>query len=601
MSAVPREVQREVQREAPGEVQTETRKKVQSGADREAQLHQTSHSGYVPQLLVVLPSRPRVFFTNLRDLILPRRLPRLELRSAPAPFWHDVFVHRSLPWHGFLKSGACHVLACTLLIAFTRLLALEPHVVPKPAFDRSQVVYYSPSEYLPPLDTRQAAAAPPKKADPEFARQPIISVPREPDNRAQTIVTPPDIKLTHDKLTHDLALPNIIAWSDNPQRPQLAVPPAPLTLAADITRIAPQLNSVVAPPPDASQLTNRRDQSNLQAQVVAPPPDIENTSRRAGEMNIGHNSVIAPSPSLAVAEQRSIFGVRSSAASQVVPPPPSAPASGSFGFPGRITALNLHPAVVAPPNPPAGNRRGSFAATPDGHAGATGSPGSSHAGTDAHGKENGSESSRKGTGDLPAGLYVGSVPKTEAENSASNSVNPNLMANARPPRVTNAMQPNTAAKLTEPERAVFGNRKFYSVTLNMPNLNSAGGSWIIRFAELHRDSTNSDSATRAAGNTEDQASDLSQPQATRKVDPAYPMELMRQNVAGTVILYAVIRSDGTVGNIRLLRGVDARLDQYAIVAISQWKFNPATKNGSPVDVEATFQIPFHPARAGTNF
>ena len=46
------------------------------------------------------------------------------------------------------------------------------------------------------------------------------------------------------------------------------------------------------------------------------------------------------------------------------------------------------------------------------------------------------------------------------------------------------MQPDSAAKLSEPERAVFGNRKFYSVTLNMPNLNSAGGSWVVRFAEL---------------------------------------------------------------------------------------------------------------------
>ena len=45
------------------------------------------------------------------------------------------------------------------------------------------------------------------------------------------------------------------------------------------------------------------------------------------------------------------------------------------------------------------------------------------------------------------------------------------------------MQPDSVANLSEPERAVFGNRKFYSVTLNMPNLNSASGSWVIRFAE----------------------------------------------------------------------------------------------------------------------
>lgn len=159
-----------------------------------------------------------------------------------------------------------------------------------------------------------------------------------------------------------------------------------------------------------------------------------------------------------------------------------------------------------------------------------------------------------------------------------------------PPRI---MQPESSAKLSEAERSVFGNRRFYSVTLNMPNLNSAGGSWVIRFAELNHDSSNHD---RGAA-----ASDLSQPMATRKVDPAYPIQLMRENVAGTVILYAVIHADGSVGNVRVLRGVDDRLDRYASEAVAQWKFDPATKNGTPVDVEATFQIPFKPTRVGSNF
>jgi protein TonB len=89
--------------------------------------------------------------------------------------------------------------------------------------------------------------------------------------------------------------------------------------------------------------------------------------------------------------------------------------------------------------------------------------------------------------------------------------------------------------------------------------------------------------------------------ATRKVDPAYPIQLMRENVHGTVILYAVIHADGSVGNVRVLRGVDDRLDRFASEAVAQWKFDPATKNGAAVDVEATFQIPFRPARVGSNF
>lgn len=564
----------------------------------------------VPRLLVELPSWPRVFFGNLRDLIFPRRHPPLELRSAPAPFWPDVLVHRGLPWNRFLQSSAYHVLAFALLIGFTRFFALQPQVVAKPAFDRSQVIYYQTSEYLPPLDTRSAQATQPAKADPEFSPQPIISVPREADNRSQTIVTPPNIKLKH-----DVALPNIVAWSDRMERPRLAIPPVPLTPAADITRIAPQMeNSVVAPPPDL-RLSNAASFQTPQPAVIAPPPSVETASTRPlGDLNIGHSSVIAPAPQLPLAEQRAIPGSHSVGvgAPQLVPPPPSIAASGSsgesFGTRGRIIALNLHPAVGAPPNPPAGNRRGAFAATPEGHSGASGSPGTNSGNTNAGsgaggsgGKGIGSGSTRKGTSDVPAGLYVGSTAAESSpvagNKSSTNSVNPNLMASLQPPRVTSApsrtMQLESATKLSEPERAVFGNRKFYSLSLNMPNLNSSGGSWVIRFAELNHDSNNA-GANSSAG-------DLSQPAATRKVDPAYPLELMRENVAGTVILYAIIHADGTVGNVRVLRGVDDRLDRFASQAVAQWQFHPATKNGSPVDVEATFQIPFRPSRLGTNF
>lgn len=173
----------------------------------------------------------------------------------------------------------------------------------------------------------------------------------------------------------------------------------------------------------------------------------------------------------------------------------------------------------------------------------------------------------------------------------STQVNPNLIASVNPPRVNTTsrpMSPGNPAKLSEAERAVFGERRFYSLTLNMPNLNSAGGSWVIRFAELKQDPRSP-------------AADLSQPTATRKVDPAYPLQLMRENVAGTVILYAVIHADGTVGNVRVLRGVDDRLDRFASEAVAQWKFDPAKKDGTAVDVEATFQIPFRPSRMGTSF
>src|SRR5207244_8836609 len=242
-----------------------------------------------------------------------------------------------------------------------------------------------------------------------------------------------------------------------------------------------------------------------------------------------------------------------------------------------------------------------LAATPQGKSGAAGTP-------DIPASND--RASSTGTGgtvgvdanNIPPGLLVGPSP-----NSAKNSPMPTrdqsgttksgashtlsddsrLMAKATPPRVSAVPQSVGSGTSdhypTELEKKVFGGRKFYSMTLNMPNLNSGGGSWIIRFAELKGD---------------DREGDLTAPEATHKVDPGYPLELMRQNVHGTVTLYAVIRSDGTVGGVRVLTSPDERLDSYARTALTGWRFRPATKHGSPVDLEAVVIIPF---RATRNF
>jgi protein TonB len=71
---------------------------------------------------------------------------------------------------------------------------------------------------------------------------------------------------------------------------------------------------------------------------------------------------------------------------------------------------------------------------------------------------------------------------------------------------------------------------------------------------------------------------------------------MKQNVHGAVVLSAVIRSDGSVGEVQILRGVDDRLDQYASAALARWRFRPATRNGEAVALQAVVIIPFRPMR-----
>jgi TonB family protein len=545
-----------------------------------------------PDLHLIVAHEPwfREFFRNLNDLIHPPQKFAVSAERT-ADFWPDVFVEYPLPWRRFLESGGGHVLAIAIIWAATRFIALHPQVVAQPAFNRSNVVVYAPSEYLPPLDTRRKASAHPQKADPELAKQPIISLPPEADNHSQTIVTPPNVRLKH-----DIALPNTVAWADQPRLP---VAPAPLVPASQVSRLAPQVDrSVIAPPPTVQDNPRSQTMQAPQTAVIAPPPSFDADSRsRVSDINIGKSTVIAPAPQLSLDAQHSAFAGRSAAmkgrSPQVIAPPPAVGASGGSRR-GNMVALNLHPVVGAPPDSGSGNRRGSFAATPNGHAGASGTPG----GSTEVSTGNGTAGANKTNSNLPSGLYVGKSPNASSSvagnRAPANTVNPNLLANARPPRISRSTQPDSDLQLTEAERAVFGGRKVHSLALNMPNLNSGGGSWIIRFAAMEGagQPPHADSAS---------ANDLSSPVATRKVDPAYPLELMKQNIGGTVILYAVIHADGTVGGVRILRSVDDRLDHYASDAIAKWHFQPATKNGTAVDVEATFWIPFHPVRAKTDF
>ena len=488
--------------------------------------------------------------------------------------WDDVFVSRRMPLRPFVQSAVAHGLTLAFVLAASQVNWGHPEIAPQPEAASSHTILYLPSEYLPSLDTRTGRAQRrQEKPDPMYSRQPIISLPREAENHSQTVVTPADVKLAR-----PVALPNIVDW---PGKPHMPVVPAQVTLAAEITRIQrdapPWQNSVVAPPPDVRRTEARHLQLPQQAVIAPPPTTVDSSVRNLGDLAIAPAAVIAPAPQLTVAEQRSYAGRPTAGAPNVVAPPPSAPTGTRSA--GALIALNLQPTVGAPPNP-SGNRRGNFAATPEGHSGASGAAANT-------GVKNGtgeSDGAVRESG-LPAGLYVGKPILKVASTPGATAPSPRVNSPTAAPAWSSGSD-----KLSAAEREVFGSRRIYSLTLNMPNLNSAGGSWVVRFAE--RNAEGSQQANPASPG-------LSAPLAVRKIDPAYPTELMRQNVGGTVTLYAVIHADGSVGQVRVLEGADDRLDLYASQALARWEFRPAIRSGTPVEVEAVFQIPFKPLkRAG---
>ena len=51
-----------------------------------------------------------------------------------------------------------------------------------------------------------------------------------------------------------------------------------------------------------------------------------------------------------------------------------------------------------------------------------------------------------------------------------------------------------------------------------------------------------------------------------------------------MVLEIVVRRDGSVGDVKILRRLGSGLDERAVQAVRQWRFSPARMKGTPVDV-----------------
>lgn len=73
--------------------------------------------------------------------------------------------------------------------------------------------------------------------------------------------------------------------------------------------------------------------------------------------------------------------------------------------------------------------------------------------------------------------------------------------------------------------------------------------------------------------------------------PAYPQEARAEGRTGTVVLKVVIRADGAVSDLQVLRGEEPFVSA-AVNAVRQWRYRPATYRGAPIAVYRIIQIPF---------
>ena len=76
-----------------------------------------------------------------------------------------------------------------------------------------------------------------------------------------------------------------------------------------------------------------------------------------------------------------------------------------------------------------------------------------------------------------------------------------------------------------------------------------------------------------------------------RVQPEYPPLARAARIQGAVVVGAVIGKDGTIENLRLLRG-HPMLAPAALDAIRQWRYRPYLLNGEPVEVETQVTVNF---------
>jgi len=547
----------------------------------------------VPQLAVKWESRGQTFAGSLWAVMKGPKAPK-EFRGEP--YFRDCHVRRLFPKGAMLASSLWYVVL--FLIPIPIWQALTPkQSQPQLALPRIELTWYEPARDLAAITQPGELPKPSPPGEPEkplpkrgadafHPRQSILSSPLKPTHPRQTLIRP-DAPLEPPKLLPQM--PNIVQWAQpaNPARPRLHINTAALAkLRPKRPAQRPLAEMAVPNVPNQEQNVGDLNIASSATQLERPRLAMNPSSApRVGQRQNGTEA--GPAPNLAPDVSASDSGLRRLIALSAAPAPPAE----TLPLPeGNLAArLSISP-DGAQPGTPGGSPNGPTRAT--GNAGgAAGSPGGA----------GGAGATKPGTGGgggsgLPNVSITGGDPRAMSSVTGpggsglpgAGGVSPGMPAKPepRPARPEpNRTRPAPGFDRIKPGMApeeIFGPKRIYTLHVNMPNLASVTGSWILSFVEMGADPV--------PGQPPD--SDLTGPVPMRKVDPKYPPALASARIEGEVILYAVIRRDGTVDSIQLVKSLDPQLDENAALALSRWRFRPAERSGTPVELEAIVHIPF---------
>ena len=499
-------------------------------------------------------------------------------------FFKECWIERRIPRRAIAAAALWHIFF--LIAPYPKFPQTRRHYA---AFENTELTWSGPINDLPLLDLKSSKPKPSPRGEPEkplpaqgadafHPRQHIFTDPVHPTHPRQTLVNSA-APMEAPKILPNL--PNIVQIQEvtGPARPRLQISQEALA------KLHPK-------------------ERHVATAIAAPPPDVPIFEQKAGEMPILAAENAPARPKLELNAGAAPRLAPKAQAGEVAPAPDvgAAAMNGTSGNSATFIAISATPGPPAPVAPPQGNLAARVSISPEGKQ--PGVPGGSPSGTtganggagDGPGSGGGMGAGNGGGksgmdisisgGNPPANRGVsglGGAAKISAPVSHALNLRPDSNATVEEPPVRTGPPNFGALPPAAPPEQIFASKKVYKLLVNMPNLNSATGSWILNFSELRVNSE----APRAA------SVDLSGPAPLRKVDPKYPPTLMKEHVEGEVVLYAVIRRDGSVDSIQLVHGIDDLLDTNAMNALSQWKFRPALRQGEPVELEAIVHIPFH--------
>ena len=499
-------------------------------------------------------------------------------------FFKDSWIEGRIPRLALLVALLLHV--GLMIVPFPRWLTAVKH---NPAFDNTVLTWSGPVNDLPllslssvhakPVAHKSAAVghnnAPSPEAVAFHPRQRIFTDAAHPTHPRQTLINPAAPALAPKILS---TLPNIVQLqqSAQPARPHMEIDEQ--ALAKLHPREHRAATTTVASPPDVPVFQQQQAELTMQASPNGPARPKLALNAGAAPRLAQRTQTGDPSAAPELAEARAASAGNASSTLIALSATPAPPAANMVAPQGNLAArVAISPegksgaSGVASANGEAGEKSGAPA----------GGNGNSGVTVSISGGNPTPKNSMSGLGGNAGGAAGSAAPKLSM-------TSPHDMLTHRP---THAEADETQARSGAPNIAalppgakpeqLLGAKKIYTMYVNMPNLNSATGSWIMNFSELRSDGSHL------------VASNLGAPVPLKKVDPKYPPTLAADRVEGEIVLYGVIRKDGSIDSVQLVRGLDAVLDADSMSALSQWKFRPATREDAPVELEAIVHIPFH--------